>query len=227
MPDYERRVLPAGELRVTQDDNRPPVIEGYSSVFNQYSEDLGGWIEIIEPGFFDDVMEGDTRALWNHDPNYVLGRTISDTLELEQDGNGLHSRVIPPDTTWARDLLVSIRRGDINQQSFGFRVKSLAAGDPEDGDEWYVMGDKVVRRLKKKGCKELYDISPVTFPAYPQTDVSATRSRFEEFRKTIPAPQPETPGGASDPGTQAEAPGPQVRHGLRRKRMELAEIMNR
>jgi phage head maturation protease len=87
---------------------------------------------------------------------------------------------------WAKDLMVSIKRGDITQQSFAFRVKRTWRGDPEDGDEWFVAGDLIVRRLKKGGCAELLDVSPVTYPAYPQTNVSAnTRSRFDEFKESL------------------------------------------
>ena len=183
-----------------EDLNGKPVLEGYAAVFNEYSQDLGGFVEIIEPGFFDNVIAGDTRSLWNHDPNMVLGRTTSGTLEISQDEKGLFQRtyppVVPPDaTTWAQDALVSIKRGDVNQQSFAFRVNHTWNGDAVDGDEWYVLGELVIRRLKRGGCKELLDVSPVTYPAYPQTNVSAnTRSRFDEFKESLQRQGPE--GGA-------------------------------
>lgn len=191
----ERRTVQAKELRATTKDDKP-VLEGYASVFNEYSEDLGGFVEIIEPGFFDEVLGNDVRSLLNHDPNYVLGRTTSKTLEIAQDDTGLFQRTYPPvqepeATQWAKDLMVSMRRGDINQMSFGFIVKSTYRGDPVDGDEWYVMGDQIIRRLKKGGAKELLDVSVVTYPAYPQTSVSAnTRSRFEEFKESIQGQAP-------------------------------------
>lgn len=220
----ERRILPAAHLRAAKKDEKD-VIEGQSAVFGQYSEDLGGFVEIIEPGFFDGTLEGDTRALFNHDSNYVLGRTTAGTLELEQDDAGLNCRIYPPETTWARDLLISIRRGDITQQSFGFMVKRLERGDEMDGDEWYVLGDKIVHRLKKGGCRELFDVSPVTYPAYPQTNVAAdTRSRFETFRKSNPEPQDELPGGSPSAEPQAdEAAQQQALRASRQRRMDLAE----
>jgi HK97 family phage prohead protease len=224
--DLECRLLPAGELRVVKKDEKD-VIEGQSSVFGQYSEDLGGWVEIIEPGFFNGVLSGDTRALFNHDPNYVLGRTTNQTLELTQDDTGLNSRIYPPDTQWARDLLITLRRGDVNQQSFSFRLKRLSNGDEMDGDEWYILGDKIVRRLKKDGCKELYDVSPVTYPAYPQTSASAdVRSRFEDFRtkNVLPDPRTAQPGGALVPDLEPLATTRQ--QGLlayQRHRTDLAE----
>lgn len=186
----ERRTVHMKELRAATKDDKP-VLEGLASVFGEYSEDLGGFVEIIEPGFFDEVLNNDVRSLMNHDPNYVLGRTKSGTLEIEQREDGLFQRTYPPvvepeAARWAQDLMVSIRRGDIDQMSFGFIVKSTYRGDPVDGDEWYVLGDKIIRRLKKGGAKELLDVSVVTYPAYPQTTVSAnTRSRFEEFEKSI------------------------------------------
>jgi HK97 family phage prohead protease len=190
--EIDRRTFPVREFRAVEKDGRT-VLEGYAAVFNEYSQDLGGFVEIIEPGFFDDVMGGDTRSLWNHNAEKVLGRTISGTLEISQDERGLYQRtyppVVPPDAaTWAQDALVTIKRGDVDQQSFAFRVKRTYRGDDVDGDEWYVLGDVVVRRLKKGGCRELLDVSPVTYPAYVQTDVSAsTRSRFEEFKESIPS----------------------------------------
>lgn len=223
--EIERRLLPAGELRVATKDEKD-VIEGQSSVFGQFSEDLGGWTEIIEQGFFDDVLAGDTRALFNHNADYVLGRTTNQTLELSQDAKGLNDRIYPPDTQWARDLLISLRRGDITQQSFSFRLKRLANGDGMDGDEWIVEGDKIIRRLLKGGCKELYDVSPVTFPAYPQTSVSAdTRSRFEEFRtKSNPDPSMAAPGGAVVPEPVPDVMAVQQElQANRRRHLELAE----
>lgn len=186
----ERRTFAVKELRAATKDDKP-TLEGMASVFNEYSEDLGGFVEIIEPGFFDGVLDNDVRSLWNHDSNYVLGRTKSGTLEIQQTEEGLFQRTFPPvvepeAAQWAKDLMVSIRRGDVDQMSFGFIVKSTFRGDPEDGDEWYTMGDKIIRRLKKGGAKQLLDVSPVTYPAYPQTNVSAnTRSRFTEFQESV------------------------------------------
>lgn len=195
----ETRTFHVKEFRATTKDDKT-VLEGLASVFNEYSQDLGGFVEIIEPGFFDEVMENDVRSLMNHDPNYVLGRTKSGTLEIEQREDGLFQRTYPPvvepeAAQWAKDLMVSIRRGDIDQMSFAFIVKATYRGDAVDGDEWYVLGDKIIRRLKKGGAKELLDVSIVTYPAYLQTNVSAnTRSRFDEFKESLQRLEP-TEGG--------------------------------
>ena len=191
----ERRTFSVKELRAAQKDDKP-VLEGLASVFNEYSQDLGGFVEIIEPGFFDDVLGDDVRSLVNHDPNYVLGRTKAGTLEIEQTEEGLFQRTYPPiqepeAAQWAKDLMVSIKRGDIDQMSFAFIVKNTYRGDPVDGDEWSAVGDKIVRRLKKGGARELLDVSVVTYPAYTQTSVSANaRSRFEEFKESIQRQEP-------------------------------------
>lgn len=216
--DVEVRTFVGGELRTATADERP-VIEGYASVFDKYSEDLGGFVEIIEPGFFDEVLENDVRSLINHDPHYILGRTTNKTLELKQDSTGLFQRTYPPvtdpeSTQYAKDLMVSIRRGDITQQSFAFIVKRTYRGDAVDGDEWIVAGDMVIRKLKKGGCRELLDVSPVTYPAYVQTNVSAdTRSRFEEFKQSLQAGQAPAPEG--------EADGRQVPLDILQRRLEL------
>lgn len=166
-------------------------IEGYAALFNEYSEQLGGpygFVEIIEPGFFDNVLADDVRALWQHDPNYVLGRTRNNTLTIEQDTLGLRfvaqPPVTPPDAaTWAQDALIAIRRGDVDQCSFAFEVI-------EGGDEWYMLGDKIVRRLKAGGCRRLYDVSPVTYPAYSGTSVQA-RSISMDMETPPPGAGPE------------------------------------
>ena len=140
-----------------------PVIEGHAAVFNQWSEELGyifPFKERVLPGAFtESIGSDDVRALFNHDPNYVLGRNRSGTLDLVESEQGLLVRIYPPDTSWARDLNISIDRGDISQMSFGFLVLEDRWGH-EDGMD--------IREL----CKvKLFDVSPVTFPAYPQTDV--------------------------------------------------------
>ncbi|MBQ7798291.1 MAG: HK97 family phage prohead protease [Clostridia bacterium] len=166
--ELERRSVIVKELRVIEDVESPgkdPVIEGYASVFDAWSQELGGdfpFMEKVVKGAFEDsIKEDDIRALFNHDPNYVLGRNMSGTLSLQEDEKGLYVRIVPPDTQWARDLLVSIKRGDINQMSFGFTVVL---------DNWTISSDGTdVRELLKV---RLYDVSPVTFPAYTQTECS-------------------------------------------------------
>lgn len=157
----ERRSLPLEMLEVRADDGKRK-IAGYAAVFEQLSEPLyGGFREKIARGAFKKTLrEADVRALWNHDPNYVLGRTKSGTLKLREDDRGLVIEIDPPDTQWARDLMTSIERGDIDQMSFGFRVVK---------DDWERKPDGTIIRILKE--VQLFDVSPVTFPAYPQTSV--------------------------------------------------------
>lgn len=189
------------ELRA---DGDTAAIEGYAAVYNSVSEDLGGWKEVIEPGFFRDVLSNDVRALFNHDNNYVLGRTRSKTLELKDEEEGLRANMKAPDTQWANDLRTSMKRGDIDQMSFAFRVKSGGAVWEERPDGTFL------RRLLPGGAERLYDVSVVTFPAYPQTSAFA-RSEFEEFRsKQALANKPGQAGNHPDPTpetTQEGGPG--------------------
>jgi uncharacterized protein len=215
--DIERRTIAVMELRAQ--DGEKPTMEGYAARFN-VPADLGYFIEIIEPGFFDEVLDNDIRALWNHDANFVLGRVSASTLELKQDDKGLYQITYPPvveplAAQWAKDAMVSVKRGDVKEMSFAFTVKSRWRGDPADGDEWIRRDGKTYRFLKKGGCRELFDVSPVTYPAYSETSVSAsTRSRFEQFEKES------NPGG---PGAD-EAEAQMRAHAAYRLRMiELAE----
>jgi len=140
----------AGESRVT----------GYGSVFESKSEDLGGFVEIIARGAFDDRLEDDVRALFNHDSSLILGRTKSGTLDLSIDDNGLRYEIDFPDTTYANDLQVSIKRGDIDQSSFSFLVEE---------DDFTEVDGTIVRTINK--VSRLFDVSPVTYPAYPDATV--------------------------------------------------------
>lgn len=173
----ERRYL-TQEFRVSQDG--APVIQGYAAVFDSQSNDLG-WTEEIDPHAFDAVMENspDVRALWNHNPDFVLGRTRAGTLSLSIDARGLAYTITAPDTAVARDLVVSMRRGDVTQSSFSFCCRRDQWTDNPDGS--------VTRRILE--FAELIDVSPVTFPAYDQASASVRslpesmpaeiRSRFD------------------------------------------------
>lgn len=171
----EYRVNRQAALRKKKDGNG---IEGHAAVFNQLSVDLGGYRERIMPGAFTRHLgtNPDVRALFNHDPNIVLGRTRSKTLRLKEDDQGLQFDVDPPDTQAARDVMTSIDRGDIDQCSFGFYVRSQKWSeepDPGDADGKRKM---IVREIHDA---EVFDVSPVTFPAYEGTDCN-TRSLFPD-----------------------------------------------
>lgn len=169
--EIERRNLPVTELRAITDDKGLRHITGYAAVFDSLSEDLGGFREKIDKGAFKKtIKKDDVRALKNHNADYVIARTKSGTLKLSEDEHGLMIDATPPDTQWARDLMSSIDRGDIDQMSFGFQTVS---------DRWETQSKEEIRTLMEV---RLFDVSPVTFPAYADTEVGL-RS-LEEYRKT-------------------------------------------
>ncbi len=169
--EMERRCLPTSELRIDGTESAPK-ITGYAAVFNTWA-DIGGWFrESIKPGAFaKTIKENDIRALMNHNENYVLGRSKAGTLKLEEDSKGLAVEIDPVPATWANDLMTSMKRGDVNQMSFGFQVNK--AENDYDKDE-RVLTDVT-----------LFDVSVVTFPAYPTTSAQV-RSLFQH--KTPPDP---------------------------------------
>nr|DAX19263.1 MAG TPA: prohead serine protease [Caudoviricetes sp.] len=171
----ELRMLPLKEIRINESDGGT-CIEGHAAVFDSWSETLGGifpFKEKVRKGAFaESIGKDDIRALFNHDPNYVLGRNRAGTLELVEDDVGLRVRITPPDTSWARDITTSIRRGDISQMSIGFVVED---------DEWSSKDGIDTRELKKV---RLFDVSPVTFPAYTATDVGVRAMQEYDVYKT-------------------------------------------
>jgi HK97 family phage prohead protease len=137
-------------------DTRGRTVHGFAAVYNVLSEDLGGYREQIAPGAFAGVLEGDVRALLNHDPNEVLGRTKSGTLRLHDEDRGLRFELDLPDSPLGQNIRESVRRGDLDGASFRFVV-----GDEDwDGD---------VRTVTR--VEELLDASIATHPAYPEASI--------------------------------------------------------
>ena len=181
--DYETRSF-ACELRISN-GSEAPRIEGYAAVFDVLSEDLGGFRELIKPGAFTKtIRESDVRALFNHDVNLILGRSKPGgnkpaTLTLEEDSHGLSIGIDPPDTQTGRDLIESIRRGDVDQMSFGFEKMK---------DRWLKEARAQIRELLEV---RLFDVSPVTFPAYLQTSVDVRSRRLAYIRGRLGAEKDE------------------------------------
>lgn len=158
----ERRFTP-GEVEVRQRGSAT-VIEGHAAVFDKLSQNLGGFVERVMPGAFTKTLkEADIRALFNHDENFVLGRNKSGTLELSEDDTGLYYRITPPDTVYARDLMAVIERGDVSNSSFAFMAIE---------QEWGLTEQDFPRRDLVQ-C-HLVDVSPVTYPAYLDTDAGTS-----------------------------------------------------
>lgn len=175
----ERRIYSGSalEFRAGEGDDAVPVLAGYAAMFGELSEDLGGFREVIAPGAFAKALGGDVRALFNHDGNLILGRTKSKTLRLEEDQRGLRVEILPPDTSAARDLMTSVQRGDVDQMSFGFRTVE---------DKWEVVDGENIRTLIEV---RLFDVSPVTFPAYPQTEIALrSMEAWQDETKEDPVP---------------------------------------
>src|SRR5690606_2679953 len=117
------------------------------------------FFEVIERGAFDDVLSNDCRGLFNHDSNLILGRTSSKTMRLSQDSTGLAYEIqADKRQSYVSDLLISLERGDVTQSSFAFTLT-------RENQRWVEEGDTITRYIKK--VSRLYDVSPVTFPAYP------------------------------------------------------------
>lgn len=191
MEPVERRSMGPVEFRAAS-DGKPARLVGYAAVFNSQSEDLGGFREIILPGAFDRALsEGhDVRALVNHNPDKMLGRTSSKTLRLAVDETGLGVEVDVPDTQDGRDTLTLVQRGDLSQMSFAFRTLA---------DQWRTEEGEPLRELLDL---ELFDVSVVAYPAYPATEVSA---RALERAREVKAPPPAPPAPVERLARQIEA----------------------
>lgn len=182
---------------------------GLAVVYNSMSENLGGFIEEIRAGALTDVLarDPDVRALVNHGPDMVLGRTRASTLTLSDSASGLDYEFDAPDTTYARDLRVLMERGDITQSSFAFR----AAPDGVEWDEDPATG-VLIRRIFRFSA--LLDVSPVTYPAYP----AATSG----IRSSAPDVEPAAPDGREGSDDE-QARKARARAFARRRRLDLRQ----
>src|SRR5690348_16195420 len=172
-PSIERRVINTKvEVRAAADGGSIPMA-GHAALFNTRAEIFPGYFEEIAPGAFNDAIgRDDVRLLINHDPNYVLARTASGTLRLSEDATGLANDADMAPTSYARDLAISMERGDITQVSFAFRAQAEDWTELPTGD-W-------LRRINQV---QLFDVSVVTYPAYEGTE-AALRSA-EMFRERV------------------------------------------
>lgn len=157
-------------------DDEQMIVEGYALRFNTLSNDLGGFVETISPEALKETDLSDVRCLIDHDSSKVLGRTVSETLELNVDDEGLHFRCHLPNTTYAKDLYENIRLGNISQCSFGFIL------DENEGDSFEKRDDGLFKRTLRK-IKSLFDVSVVTYPAYNDTDVAPALRSIEAIKE--------------------------------------------
>jgi HK97 family phage prohead protease len=148
------------------------IIEGYFAVYNTETELWPGAFEEIAPGAFDNTLSNDIRALINHDTSLVLGRTKAGTLELKTDSRGLWGRIkINPNDTDAVNLYERVKRGDVDQCSFGFNIVSEETDYRDNGTvKW------IIKEI------DLHEVSVCTFPAYEETGVQARHKQYEQHR---------------------------------------------
>ncbi len=190
MGNIERRSLAIDEIESavpllavesrSEDGAEREWVVGYAAKFGVLSLDLGDFVERIDPGAFGLVAERrgrrkplETRALWNHDPNYPLAR-YPGTLRMTVDEVGLRYEFPVPDTTYGRDIASNIRAGIVKGSSFSFTV-------PSGGDSWAVEDGRSVRTIQR--IDSLLDVGPVTFPAYPDADVKVAQRSFDQYRQ--------------------------------------------
>jgi HK97 family phage prohead protease len=180
---YEEESAELPLLRIetrAEGDTESRWIVGYAAKFGVNSLDLGDFVERIDPGAFGIVAERrgrkkplETRALWNHDPNYPLAR-YPGTLRMNVDDTGLRYEFPVPDTSYGRDLAANIEAGIVRGSSFSFQIAS-------GGESWSVEDGRSVRTVTR--IDSLIDVGPVTFPAYPDADVTVAKRSFDAFRQ--------------------------------------------
>jgi len=193
------RIKPSDELAVHEtrerrslreplefrEDGDAATISGYAAVFNKETIIGGGswgFREVIEPGAFDEALSrpDDVRVLFNHNPDLLLGRTESDTARLSVDKKGLKYEADLPDTAAARDVRTLIKRGDVSGSSFAFTVVDDEWEEPKANKH----DGTITMPLRRVKNVELFDVSAVTYPAYPQTSVSA-RSKAQASAEAV------------------------------------------
>lgn len=161
--------------RAQEGESEDLFIEGYFAVFNQETELWPGAFEEIAPGAFSETLGNDIRALTNHDTTLVLGRNKAGTLELKEDSHGLWGRIkINREDSDAMNLYSRVKRGDVDQCSFGFFIQEEKTDWRDDGTvKWTIL--KV----------DLFEVSVCTFPAYENTGVQARKAEVEQHKQRL------------------------------------------
>lgn len=168
-----RAVRPVHTDFSTREDGEEHFIEGYFAVFNSLYEIAPGMTESVAPGAFSRSLANDVRALTNHDTTLVLGRTKAHTLELREDEHGLWGRIqINPNDRDAMNLYERVKRGDVDQCSFGFQIVAEETDFRDDGSVHWTITDV-----------ELYEVSACTFPAYSETNISARSEQLADVKR--------------------------------------------
>lgn len=171
----EQRYLKMHDISTRTDDNSDDLyVEGYFSVFNDVYQVWDGATESIRPGAFTESVNGDVRALYNHNTDLILGRTSAGTLELKQDDKGLWGRIkLNRKDTEALNVYERIKRGDITGCSFGFDIEKEERTITENGDVHF----EIVK------VNPLYEVSPCVFPAYENTRIVSRGKDVETIKQ--------------------------------------------
>ena len=188
--DIERRDIsfeeaPEAELTIETRASGQTAIVGYAAVYNRLSLDLGGFREMILPGAFDKVLsrqrgKQDVIAVFNHDPNILLGRTSSGTLQLSSDEKGLKYSVTPP--AERAEIISLILRRDVFGSSFAFTVS-------KDGESFASDASGAVRSIRE--VSGLYDVGPVVNAAYPASTSGIAMRSYEAWKASQAEVEPE------------------------------------
>lgn len=200
MDRLQRREVRPIATQFTARDDETPTIEGYFAVFNSLYEIAPGMTESVAPGAFSRTLAGDIRALTNHDTTLVLGRTKAHTLELREDEHGLWGKIsINPKDADAMNLYERVKRGDVDQCSFGFEIVSEESDFRADGSMHWTITDV-----------NLFEVSACTFPAYQETNIAArSEERADVQKRELEAWKKSMKGrlknGAESPASEEEA----------------------
>lgn len=182
--EVEIRTSQEGTLKAHSDDDGPKVISGYALKFGTRSHNLGGFIEMIDKRALDQTDMSDVRALIDHDPSKILGRTSAGTLKLEVDDIGLRFDVTLPNTQYASDLYENLRVGNISNCSFGFMLG-------KDGDSFTRDQETGLPLRSLRNISKLTDVSVVTYPAYEDTDVTIAKRNLQQYEERNRTPEKE------------------------------------
>jgi hypothetical protein len=181
--DYEIRVIEASDLELRIGEaGQPSKLTGYAVVYNSLSADLGGFKERVLPGAFKTALSGgqDIRALVDHDPSKLLGRTSNNTLRLSEDDKGLRFEIDLPDTSYAKDAKALVDRKDVRGMSFGFTV-------PTGGQRLIKENNANIRELTNINLKE---VTVTSIPAYGATSIESRVDPSIAAQFSEPTPRP-------------------------------------
>lgn len=189
----EKRILLPQTVEIRARDDGKTVIEGYVVKWNERSHIMTDWfgdkfVERVAKGAFSRSLseKEDIKAFWNHNSDMVLGSTKAGTLELVEDDAGLRYAIVPPDTTWGRDAVESIRRGDVSGTSFAFLTRK---------DDWEYLAEEDLYQRTLLDV-DLIEISPTPLPAYPDSEAQLSeRSLSAESKKKLESVKQAVKGG--------------------------------